>query len=327
MAVVEKLKPHRIGHGIRAAYDESAMKRAARAGRRARAVPHLEPPHQGGGGRRRAQAHRADVLGPRGEVHHQHRRPLPARDGHAPGDRAGGEERDPHRRAGGPDAGVGAASTRSSPEAWYSRARHVRARSARCSSSSPPERAHRLGMAALRGSGRCRPVPVAARARAAPAPRRTSPWSCAGLRFAHPVALAAGLDKDAEAVAGSSRCGFAAVEVGTVTPRPQPGNPTPRLFRLPEHRALINRMGFNNHGAADGRRAPARSAWQPGPAGREHRQEQGHAARAGGGRLRRLRGRARRARGLRRRERQLAEHARGCASCRSRSRSARLLAR
>jgi dihydroorotate dehydrogenase len=73
--------------------------------------------------------------------------------------------------------------------------------------------------------------------------------SSAGLRFAHPVVLAAGFDKNAEAVAGFFAVGFAGVEVGTVTPRPQPGNPAPRLFRLPEARALINRMGFNNHGA------------------------------------------------------------------------------
>ena len=70
----------------------------------------------------------------------------------------------------------------------------------------------------------------------------------AGLRFAHPVVLAAGFDKDAEAVSGFFGAGFAGVEVGTVTPRPQPGNPAPRLFRIPQARALINRMGFNNHG-------------------------------------------------------------------------------
>ncbi len=69
------------------------------------------------------------------------------------------------------------------------------------------------------------------------------------MRFAHPVALAAGFDKDAEAVAGFFAAGFSAVEVGTVTRRPQAGNPAPRLFRIPEARALINRMGFNNHGA------------------------------------------------------------------------------
>src|SRR5262249_32620773 len=71
----------------------------------------------------------------------------------------------------------------------------------------------------------------------------------AGLRFAHPVALAAGFDKDAEAAKGFFAAGFSGVEVGTVTPRPQAGNPAPRLFRIPEARALINRMGFNNHGA------------------------------------------------------------------------------
>ena len=76
-----------------------------------------------------------------------------------------------------------------------------------------------------------------------------------GLAFPSPVGLAAGLDKDARAVAAFSRLGLGFVEVGTVTPRPQPGNPRPRLFRLPEDGALINRMGFNNAGmhAAAGR--------------------------------------------------------------------------
>jgi dihydroorotate dehydrogenase len=60
--------------------------------------------------------------------------------------------------------------------------------------------------------------------------------------------LAAGLDKDAEAVAALGALGFGFVEVGTLTPKPQPGNPQPRLFRLPKDRGLINRMGFNNHG-------------------------------------------------------------------------------
>jgi dihydroorotate dehydrogenase len=89
----------------------------------------------------------------------------------------------------------------------------------------------------------------------------------AGLRFAHPVALAAGLDKDAEAVDGLFACGFSAVEIGTVTPRPQPGNPQPRLFRLPEHRAVINRMGFNNHGAAEAAGHLRGRTWKPGPLG------------------------------------------------------------
>lgn len=71
-----------------------------------------------------------------------------------------------------------------------------------------------------------------------------------GVDFAHPVGLAAGLDKDAEAVRGFARLGFSHVEVGTVTARPQPGNPRPRAFRLPDDQALINRFGFNNRGAA-----------------------------------------------------------------------------
>ena len=69
-----------------------------------------------------------------------------------------------------------------------------------------------------------------------------------GKPLCNPIGLAAGLDKNAEAVLGLARCGFGFVEVGTVTPLPQPGNPQPRLFRLPEHQALINRMGFNNEG-------------------------------------------------------------------------------
>jgi dihydroorotate dehydrogenase len=69
-----------------------------------------------------------------------------------------------------------------------------------------------------------------------------------GLRFANPIGLAAGFDKDAVAVAPLTRLGFGFVETGTVTPRPQPGNPRPRLFRLDADRAVINRMGFNNAG-------------------------------------------------------------------------------
>jgi dihydroorotate dehydrogenase len=70
-----------------------------------------------------------------------------------------------------------------------------------------------------------------------------------GLRFPGPVGLAAGLDKDARYVDALSTLGFGFIEIGTVTPRPQPGNPKPRLFRLPLDRALVNRMGFNNEGA------------------------------------------------------------------------------
>lgn len=74
--------------------------------------------------------------------------------------------------------------------------------------------------------------------------------SLAGLDFAHPVGLAAGFDKDARAVHAMGRFGFAAAEVGTLTPLPQAGNPRPRLFRLVEDEAVINRMGFNNDGQA-----------------------------------------------------------------------------
>ncbi|SCW59046.1 dihydroorotate oxidase A [Paenibacillus tianmuensis] len=69
-----------------------------------------------------------------------------------------------------------------------------------------------------------------------------------GIRFPNPVGLAAGLDKNAKAVPGFSNIGFGFMEVGTVTPKPQAGNELPRLFRLPEDEALINRMGFNNVG-------------------------------------------------------------------------------
>ncbi len=69
-----------------------------------------------------------------------------------------------------------------------------------------------------------------------------------GLDFPNPVGLAAGLDKNGDAIDGFAQLGFGFVEIGTVTPRPQPGNPKPRLFRLPEAEAIINRMGFNNQG-------------------------------------------------------------------------------
>ncbi|GBQ37389.1 quinone-dependent dihydroorotate dehydrogenase [Gluconacetobacter azotocaptans] len=69
-----------------------------------------------------------------------------------------------------------------------------------------------------------------------------------GLRFANPIGIAAGFDKDAQVVRPLARAGFGFVEAGTVTPRPQAGNPRPRLFRLEEDRAIINRMGFNNQG-------------------------------------------------------------------------------
>ena len=69
-----------------------------------------------------------------------------------------------------------------------------------------------------------------------------------GIRFPNPVGLAAGFDKDAKLIDGLACFGFGFIEIGTLTPRPQPGNAKPRLFRLPKDRALINRMGFNNEG-------------------------------------------------------------------------------
>ncbi|NOT11572.1 MAG: quinone-dependent dihydroorotate dehydrogenase [Methylococcaceae bacterium] len=74
------------------------------------------------------------------------------------------------------------------------------------------------------------------------------PLTVMGLEFKNPVGLAAGLDKNGDYIDALAALGFGFVEIGTVTPRPQPGNPKPRLFRLPEHEAIINRMGFNNLG-------------------------------------------------------------------------------
>lgn len=78
--------------------------------------------------------------------------------------------------------------------------------------------------------------------------RVDDPFELAGLIFPNRVGLAAGLDKNAQCIDGLGAMGFGFVEVGTVTPKPQPGNPKPRMFRLPEANALINRLGFNNEG-------------------------------------------------------------------------------
>ena len=102
-----------------------------------------------------------------------------------------------------------------------------------------PETAHGLALRALQAG-------------AAPLPGLVTSdrlrCELAGLRLANPVGLAAGFDKNAVALHPLSRAGFGFVEVGAVTPRPQPGNPRPRLFRLPEDAAVINRFGFNNDG-------------------------------------------------------------------------------
>ena len=75
-----------------------------------------------------------------------------------------------------------------------------------------------------------------------------APVSMMGLEFKNPVGLAAGLDKNGDYIDALAALGFGFIEIGTVTPRPQPGNPRPRMFRLPEYQAIINRMGFNNKG-------------------------------------------------------------------------------
>ena len=79
-------------------------------------------------------------------------------------------------------------------------------------------------------------------------PRVQDPYTLAGMQFPNRVGLAAGLDKNARCIDGLAAMGFGFVEVGTVTPKPQAGNPKPRMFRLPKANALINRLGFNNEG-------------------------------------------------------------------------------
>lgn len=106
----------------------------------------------------------------------------------------------------------------------------------------PPETAHKValnGIDLAAGSGMLKAfVP----------PPADLPVTIMGLDFPNPVGLAAGLDKNADHLQGLGALGFGFIEVGTVTPLPQPGNPAPRMFRLPEHSAIINRMGFNNEG-------------------------------------------------------------------------------
>jgi dihydroorotate dehydrogenase len=102
-----------------------------------------------------------------------------------------------------------------------------------------PEVAHDLGLAALRWLRPLWPL------RELPADLAVH---CCGLKFAHPLGLAAGFDKNGDYLDALGALGFSHVELGTVTPRPQPGNAKPRMFRIPEARALINRMGFNNKG-------------------------------------------------------------------------------
>jgi len=104
-----------------------------------------------------------------------------------------------------------------------------------------PESAHDLTLSALSAAAKIgftqrltKPLP--------------DPRTAMGIWFPNPVGLAAGLDKDGACIDGLAALGFGFIEIGTVTPRPQPGNPKPRMFRLPQANALINRMGFNNGG-------------------------------------------------------------------------------
>ncbi len=105
----------------------------------------------------------------------------------------------------------------------------------------PPEIAHEAALRALRAYGAVRPAPATATG----GPLAVQ---ALGLPFTNPLGLAAGFDKNGRALRGLAALGFGFLEVGTVTPRAQPGNPRPRLFRLTEQRALINRLGFNNAG-------------------------------------------------------------------------------
>jgi dihydroorotate dehydrogenase len=119
-----------------------------------------------------------------------------------------------------------------------------------------PERAHRLGFRAIR-AGAPLTRRLSTRTNADPAevdgqerrPGRSSRVSAMGLEFPNALGLAAGFDKNAVGIDGLAALGFGFVEIGTVTAQPQPGNPKPRLFRLPQDHAIVNRMGFNNDGA------------------------------------------------------------------------------
>ena len=105
-----------------------------------------------------------------------------------------------------------------------------------------PELAHGLGMNGVEFLNRAGIACLLAK------PVAADPVTLMGLTFPNPVGLAAGLDKNGEHIDALASLGFGFIEIGTVTPRPQPGNPKPRMFRITEKQAIINRMGFNNHG-------------------------------------------------------------------------------
>jgi len=105
-----------------------------------------------------------------------------------------------------------------------------------------PETAHELTLDLLATAARLKLTPLFVKSRV------HQPVTVMGIQFPNAVGLAAGLDKNGECIDGLAALGFGFIEIGTVTPRPQPGNPKPRLFRIPERNAIINRMGFNNLG-------------------------------------------------------------------------------
>jgi dihydroorotate dehydrogenase len=106
-----------------------------------------------------------------------------------------------------------------------------------------PETAHEMSIAAMRALGKSPFAPAGQ-------PLPDTPTRVMGIDFPNRIGLAAGLDKNGEAIDALAGWGFGFIEIGTVTPRPQPGNPKPRMFRLPQAHALINRLGFNNDGLA-----------------------------------------------------------------------------
>ncbi len=120
-----------------------------------------------------------------------------------------------------------------------------------------PEAAHGLTLYALGVAQRSGLMRLATH----PAPEDL-PVRAFGIDFPNPVGLAAGLDKNGEHIDALGALGFGFIEVGTVTPKPQPGNPKPRMFRLPAHEAIINRLGFNNHGVDALVRNVQRANWR-----------------------------------------------------------------
>jgi len=129
-----------------------------------------------------------------------------------------------------------------------------------------PERAHELAVAAMAVLGSFRPLRAALEHWHQLSPAHFRPIECFGLKFPNAVGLAAGFDKHGRAWPAAAALGFGHVEVGTVTLQAQPGNPKPRAFRYPADGAVINRMGFNNDGAAA---LATRLAKQPGPGRRK----------------------------------------------------------